>query len=276
MTKEKDTMPHTEEVTEVEEEVTVTPVDATEVNVSEIEEEDLIEIPVPTNAGHSPIVGVETASFYGLTKRNQQFMVSLDKHLTTAGMSDGIKAPIYDEMTETLLEGQQTGQTARQLYGTPTETAEVIFKQNFQDETVATKSPDWHVALDGGLILGSIFTFIAGVSALNTGDQPETMLQMGLITLIINYVVGGFAMLATSKVMPDMDAPKGKKGYFKYFGVSSLAMIIWVFAITISAAILPPVINPTFPAEVYLLIGAATFGLRFYLKKKLNIVGGIF
>lgn len=273
MTKEKDTTPHIDDVTEV---VEVEEIEAVETDTMEVEAEDLTEIPAPTAVGLSPIVGVTPGSFYGLTKRNQQFMVSLDKHLTTTGMSDGIKESIYTEMTETLLEGQQNGQTARQLYGTPTETAEVIFKQNFQDETVLTKSPDWQIALDGGLILGSIFTFIAGVSALNNEGQPETMLSMGLITLIINYVVGGFAMLATSKVMPDMDAPKGKKGYFKYFGVSSLAMIIWVFAITISAAILPPVINPTFSAEVYLLIGAATFGLRFLLKKKLNIVGGIF
>lgn len=273
MTKEKDTTPHIDDVTEV---VEVEEIEAVETDTMEVEAEDLTEIPAPTAVGLSPIVGVTPGSFYGLTKRNQQFMVSLDKHLTATGMSDGIKESIYTEMTETLLEGQQNGQTARQLYGTPTETAEVIFKQNFQDETVLTKSPDWQIALDGGLILGSIFTFIAGVSALNNEGQPETMLSMGLITLIINYVVGGFAMLATSKVMPDMDAPKGKKGYFKYFGVSSLAMIIWVFAITISAAILPPVINPTFSAEVYLLIGAATFGLRFLLKKKLNIVGGIF
>lgn len=267
MTKEKNTTSPTEDVTEV--------VEIEEVE-TEVIAEDLTEIPAPKAIGLSPIVGVEPGSFYGLTKRNQQFMVSLDKHLTASGMSDGIKETIFSEMTDTLLEGQQNGQTARQLYGTPTETAEVIYKQNFQDETVLTKSPDWQIALDGGLILGSIFTFIAGVSAFTNSDQPESMLSMGLITLILNYVVGGFAMLATSKVMPDMDAPKGKKGYFKYFGVSSLAMIIWVFAITISAAILPPVINPTFSAEIYLLIGAATFALRFFLKKKFNIVGGIF
>lgn len=263
MTKEKDNLSQAEEVVEVNETTT------------EMERVEMIEVP-EASVGHSPIVGVNPEQFYRLTKRNQQFMVSLDKHLTTSGMSDNLKQPIYAEMTDTLLEGQLTGQTARQLYGTPTETAEVIFKQNFKDESVVTKSPDWQIALDGGLILGSIFTFISGISAITNQDQPETLLTMGLITLIINYVLGGFAMLATSKVMPDMNAPKGKKGYFKYFGVSSLAMIVWVFAITMSAALLPSAINPTFPAEAYLVIGAATFGIRFLVKKKLNIVGGIF
>ena len=140
-----------------------------------------------------------------------------------------------------------------------------------------TRSPDWQIALDGGLILGSVFTFIVGLSMMNANaEQPEAVLSMGLITLILNYLVAGWAMLKTSKVMPDMNAPKGKKGYFKYFGISSLWMIVWVAVVTLSAAFIPPVINPIFPPMVYMVLGAATFGLRFFLKKRLNIVGGVF
>ena len=224
-----------------------------------------------------PLPGLEWAEFNQLTKRSQQFLVSIDKKLTDGGLTETIKQPIYQEMLETLLEGQQVGQTARQIYGTPTECATSILNQNFKEQNEVTRSPDWQIALDGGLILGSVFTFIVGLSMMNANaEQPEAVLSMGLITLILNYLVAGWAMLQTSKVMPDMNAPKGKKGYFKYFGISSLWMIVWVAVVTLSAAFIPPVINPIFPPMVYMVLGAATFGLRFLLKKRLNIVGGVF
>ncbi|MGO4928242.1 DUF1129 domain-containing protein [Fundicoccus sp. Sow4_F4] len=225
----------------------------------------------------NPLPGLEWDEFNQLTKRSQQFLVSIDKKLTDGGLTETVKMPIYTEMLETLIEGQQVGQTARQIYGTPTECATSILNQNFQDQTEVTRSPDWQIALDGGLILGSVFTFIVGLSMMNANaEQPEAVLSMGLITLILNYLVAGWAMLQTSKVMPNMEAPKGKKGYFKYFGVSSLWMIVWVAVVTLSAAFIPSVINPIFPPMVYMVIGAATFGLRFYLKKRYNIVGGVF
>lgn len=225
----------------------------------------------------NPLPGLEWDEFNQLTKRSQQFLVSIDKKLTDGGLTETVKMPIYTEMLETLIEGQQVGQTARQIYGTPTECATSILNQNFQNQTEVTRSPDWQIALDGGLILGSVFTFIVGLSMMNANaEQPEAVLSMGLITLILNYLVAGWAMLQTSKVMPNMEAPKGKKGYFKYFGVSSLWMIVWVAVVTLSAAFIPSVINPIFPPMVYMVIGAATFGLRFYLKKRYNIVGGVF
>lgn len=225
----------------------------------------------------NPLPGLEWVEFNKLTKKSQQYLVSLDKKLTDGGLTETVKKPIYAEMLETIIEGQQAGQTARQIYGTPTECTTTILNQNFKDQTEVTRSPDWQIALDGGLILGSVFTFIVGLSMMNaTTDQPETVLSMGLITLILNYLVAGWAMLQTSKVMPDMEAPKGKKGYFKYFGISSLWMIVWVAVVTLSAAFIPPVINPIFPPMVYMVIGAATFALRFFFKKRYNIVGGVF
>lgn len=237
---------------------------------------DVLDQPViPVTA--TPLPGLAWDEFNRLTKKSQQFLVSIDKKLTDGGLTAGIKESIYQEMLETLLEGQQAGQTARHLYGTPTECATSILNQNFKEQTEVTRSPDWQIALDGGLILGSVFTFIVGLSMMNaSADQPETVLSMGLITLILNYLVAGWAMLQTSKVMPDMEAPKGKKGYFKYFGVSSMWMIVWVAVVTLSAAFIPVVINPIFSPMVYMVIGVATFGARFYFKKRFNIVGGVF
>ena len=83
-------------------------------------------------------------------------------------------------------------------------------------------------------------------------------------------------MLIVSKVLPNMDAPKGKRGYIKYFSVSTLAMLGWIFAVSISSVIFPTAINPVFPYDIYFIIGGLTFLLRFYLKKRWNIKGGLF
>ena len=74
-------------------------------------------------------------------------------------------------MCETLEEGQQTGQTARQLYGTPTECTAVILEQQFPSDDEGERSADWKIALDGGLLLGSVFTLITGFSLMRQGEQ---------------------------------------------------------------------------------------------------------
>lgn len=223
------------------------------------------------------LMAIDQALFAQLTKRNQQFLLAVDKNLVAANLTAAIRRDIYTEMAETLVEGQHTGQTARQLYGTPTECASVILKQQFPTESDGEKSPDWQIALDGALILGSVFTFITGFSLMRAGEgATTTAMSMGLITLILNYIVAGFSMLSTSKVLPNMDAPKGQRGYIKYFTVSFASMLVWVAVVTLSSVFLPASINPMLPYELYLLIGAGTFFLRFYLKKKWNIKGGLF
>ena len=107
-------------------------------------------------------------------------------------------------------------------------------------------------------------------------NSEATINNMGLITLIVNYLVAGIAMLIVSKVLPDMDAPKGKRGYIKYFSVSTLAMLGWIFAVSISSVIFPTAINPVFPYDIYFIIVVLTLLLRFYLKKRWNIKGGLF
>lgn len=221
---------------------------------------------------------LETEAFSRLTKKNQQYLVALDRHLSLANLSSELRRDIYQELCETLIEAQHTGQTARQLYGTPIECAETIMKQYFPTEEEAERSPDLHIAIDGALLLGSIFTLITGFSVMRVaqGEDPAKANMMGLVTLIINYFVAGGAMLAVSKVLPKPQAPKGEKGYVRYFAVSTAAMLVWILAVTLSNTFLPMAINPILPYELYFIIGGLTFALKFYLKRKWNIRGGIF
>ncbi len=208
-----------------------------------------------------------------LTKRNEQYMIGLDRALTQANYDEESKHTLYNKMMKELVINQKSGTTARQLYGTVSECAENVLQR--QEATVSSeRSPDWLIALDGGLLLGAIFALISGTSLLTAGENTQP--GMGIISLILNFIAGGLSMLIVSKYQPDVNAPKGKKGYFKYIGVLILSMVFWMLAMTATMVLVPPAINISLPATAYLIIGALSFALRVYLKKKFNITGGVF
>ena len=208
-----------------------------------------------------------------LTKRNEQYMIGLDRALTQANYDEESKHTLYNKMMKELVTNQKSGTTARQLYGTVSECAENVLQR--QEATVSSeRSSDWLIALDGGLLLGAIFALISGTSLLTAGENTQP--GMGIISLILNFIAGGLSMLIVSKYQPDVNAPKGKKGYFKYIGVLILSMVFWMLAMTATMVLVPPAINISLPATAYLIIGALSFALRVYLKKKFNITGGVF
>ena len=84
-----------------------------------------------------------------------------------------------------------------------------------------------------------------------------------------------FVMLAISKNAPKFDNPKGQRGYIRYLVVSTVAMVAWLILVVLSQQYIPSVINLVMSYEWYLLIGAAALAGKFYLKKKLNIVGSV-
>lgn len=206
-----------------------------------------------------------------LTKRNEQFMMGLDKILTQANFDEEQKEKKYHQMMTELLASQKAGTTARQLYGTVSECAETILKQ---EEENPSRSSDFLIAVDGGLLLGSIFALISGVTLLTS--KQDTALGMGIISLIMNYVVGGIAMLIISKYTPDNNAPKGKKGYGKYILATTLAMMLWMLTMTLTTGLIPVSINIPLSPYFYVAIGAAGFAAKIYLKKRFRITGSIF
>lgn len=246
-----------------------------EEELSPEETDVIIDQPIETSVEASIISGVPQNLFSQLTSKNQNFIVSVDKQLGEK-ISLTIKERINLEIVETLIEGQASSQTAKQLYGTPSETVATILAQEYsEDDTEVVRSPDWQIALDGGLMLGSIYTLITGISMLNA-DPGQVSRFMGITTLIINYIVAGYAMLITSRVIPNFDAKKGERKIGRYLLISTLAMIGWIFLVSLSSVILPAAINPVFSGQIYIIIGAITLLLKFILKRQLNIRGGIF
>lgn len=258
----------TEEVveeTELDEENTATEVELEEKTVSKSGEP-------------SPLVGISLETYNELTNRSQDFMFQLNR-LIEDEIVDTDLVEIYQEMVETLLETQSSGQTARQLYGTPTECAEVILSGDFgkEGEAKVVEPSNKLIAVDGGLAMGSIYTIIVGISMLNAkADQVQNATYMGVLSTIVSYIMAGVAMLITYKNMPDFDAPRGKKGYPKYFIMSILGMMLWFGAVTITTIVLPEWLNPVMPAWTYIVLGIVTFILRYFIRKTLNFEGGIF
>ena len=202
-----------------------------------------------------------------LTKKNEQYILQLERSLKEAQVSKSKIASTLEEMLPVLVEKQKKGLTARQLFGTVTQQTQSVLEGPKKDPTV--KSPDWQIAVDGGLMVGGFFALIAGITLFLNPEQSEAM---GVISLIMNFIAGG---LALSKVTPDINQPKGKRGYIRYLVVSSLVMLAWLVIVMGTQLLIPASINYVFPAIVYLFVGSGSLVLKWYLKKTLDIRGGI-
>ena len=205
-----------------------------------------------------------------LTNKNEQYIYQLERDLKAAGFDEAQIEKELSVMLPEIVEKQKAGVTARQLFGTVTERVQSIVAGPVKDPNA--KSPDWQIAVDGGLMVGGFFALIAGITLFLNPEQSEAM---GVISLIMNFIVGGLALLALSKVTPDINQPKGKRGYIRYLVVSSLVMLAWLVLVMGTQLLIPTSINYVFPAVVYLFIGSGALVLKWYLKKTLDIRGGI-
>ncbi len=204
-----------------------------------------------------------------LTSKNEQYIYQLERSLKEAGFDEAQVEKELSVMLPEIVEKQKAGVTARQLFGTVTERVQSIVAGPVKDPN--EKSPDWQIAVDSGLLVGGLLALVTGVSLML---NPETQ-AMGLVTLLINFVVGAYIMLAILKNTPKYDNPKGQRGYIRYLVVSTVALGAWLIVILGSQQFIPSFINITTGYEWYLLIGAAALFGKFYLKKKLNIVGSV-
>lgn len=205
-----------------------------------------------------------------LTKRNEQYMLSLNKALTEKNMSETKKEEIFNDMLHNLVERQKSGETARQLYGTVTECANQLVAKPEQSQT--GPSENWKIALDGGLMIGGLFSIITGLSGLFNNVEGSSL---GLITTLLNFIAGGLVILWISKNMPDRKNPK-KGGMFRYILVSTVGMLSLMIVMTGSMMVIPPIVNIPLNAISNIIIGALAFVAKYFAKRKLNIRGGLF
>ena len=207
------------------------------------------------------------ALFDQLTNKNQEYMIKLNRRLDDANMPEEQKTVIFNDMLKNIVAEQANHVTARTLYGTATDQARYLIegKQGVQVKT-EKPSESWKIWLDGALLLGGMFAVITGISYF-TGNEEA---GLGLMTLILNFVLGGFAVMVITKYAP---RPGVKGGFLKYVLATTATMAVWIMLMAAGTAIIPESLNPVIPGPYTLAIGLLAFLAKMYLKKKLDIKG---
>ncbi|WP_048627455.1 DUF1129 family protein [Listeria ivanovii] len=200
----------------------------------------------------------------GLTKRNLQYVMEVEKHLRGTHYGKEQREIIIYEMCEKILAEQKKGITARKLFNlTPTE---YVVSLDVKAAPVEQNTDKWWLVLDGGLLVLGAMMLISGISAFFQKDAQT----LGIIVLLITAVVGGFAMLILRKYASNMRAGQ-KGGTIKYLLVAVGVIAVWMFVMTIVQVTIPPNINVALSPIVNTVGGAIIIALRFYVKKKKNI-----
>lgn len=206
-----------------------------------------------------------------LTKKNQQYIFDLKKSLEAANLSEEEKAVALHEILPVLVQEQKTGRTARQLFGTVSERTEAII--NKPEEVKETKP--FFMWVDNALLILGIFGLMLGLMGLLFKESVQVY---GVITLFLMAGVGGWVFYLMYKYVYQYERPGADRSQkpktVKMLLVLAGAFILWIGVVGASSLI-PPAINVIL-APVYLaIIGAAAVGIRYYLKKKYNIVGSL-
>ena len=201
-----------------------------------------------------------------LTNKNEQYLFQLDARLDQLEYDPVAKEFVINEMLHEIIEGQKAHLQARKIYGTVTEQANNIVNKEFEiPEGEQEKSPTWMLYLDGALLLGGIFSLVNGF-----GSYQDPSAQVGLFQVILNFLLGGLAVLTLIKYSPK----QGKtKGMLKYLVATVSVMLLWIVTIALSLAFIPDSLNPSLPPILIMIIGAVALGAKWYLKKELDIKG---
>lgn len=203
-----------------------------------------------------------------LTKKNQEFIHIATNQLIKDGKSDSEIKDILEEILPTIIEKQKTGQTARSLFGAPSEWAaskSAPLEQATKDQTEYNENP-WLMWLDSSLFMLAI---IAGINGLmNIFGQGA---QYGLVTLlVIGFGVGAGMYFMYHFVYREQIKTGQRPKLLKAVLFLGLATLAW-FAVFFLAALVPAGLNPVLHPIFTLIIGAVAFGIRYLLKKKYNI-----
>lgn len=206
-----------------------------------------------------------------LTKRNQQYVFDLKKTLNAANISEEDKMLAFHEILPALVEGQKKGLTARQLFGTVSERAEAIINKPAPKK----ETTPFMMWVDNTLLMLGMFTIVFSLPSL---FSRGTNLYSGILTLLVSAMLGGLFFNLMYKYFYQYERPgadKSKKpSNLKRGLIVTGAAIVWILLMML-AVVLPPSINPVFDPIIVLVIGAASLGIRYFLKKKYGIQGSL-
>lgn len=208
----------------------------------------------------------------GLTKRNEDFMFQLNKHLDAAGMVGGDKRAALEEVVEELKAGQKTGQTAKQLFGTASAKAASIAQPKSQGLSGNNKGY-WPNAIDTTLMLFAMFSLVFGISMMTT-KGPSTA-TYGIVGLILTAVSGGMVFAYIQGIITPAN-PADKKPLWFRIVVTLVAILVWMAFYGASFSLIPKALNPGLPGLVYVILAVVAFVGFIFERRITGISGGMF
>lgn len=207
-----------------------------------------------------------------LTHKNDQYIRQVDKQLIEEGWTEEQRIRHFFVILPAMVKAQGEGVPARRLLGAPHAYVHELLHGDPKKAAQPTLSPDWQIAVDGGLLLGGLFALVSGTTSFFSPNQAQ---PMGLLTLLVNFLAGGLMMVLLSKNMPNFNAPKKGRGIARYLIVSGLLATLWVGLISLSQTGVPAAFNPKLPAIGYWLVAIAAFGGKYLFKKHYHVRGTV-
>lgn len=202
--------------------------------------------------------------FSDLTKRNAEYMVKLNRELSSQGYDPEKKEAALKEIYEELKSKQKQGCVAAKLYGPAVQKADDII--HGPERKLANTPPKfWESALDNGLLMFTMFCAMYGI--LEIFSKKQAAADGGWLTILSTSVIAGVGLAGFYTVMNNRTA---KHRIWRAIGVFAGLMAVWFVAFWLINMI-PSQINASIPPIIDLLLAAIGFGVRYLLKKKLNI-----
>ncbi len=193
-----------------------------------------------------------------LTKKNEDFIFRFKKLLLqNSKLSTEKVAEITNEVEEQLYAAQGTGQTAAQIYGTPTQAVQ----QYLDPKKLAKKLHDykfWTLALDTSLAILMLFCVVFGFSLFfskNANSQGA-----GIVSILLIAALGGTIYTeVVLKLTPDPKKVKNGKHKSRRWFYLIGAVAAWIVGFVV-LGLLPQAINPTLPPLAYIIFAVVAYG----------------
>ncbi|GHP13442.1 membrane protein [Lentilactobacillus fungorum] len=208
----------------------------------------------------------------GLTKRNSEYMYKFTQAFnnTSSKLSTAQKTEIVNKMVQDLLEGQKSGRTARNMWGTVEQRVQAVL--NPPKRKPDPKRDYWPNAGYNALLFLMIFTFMYGIIGFfPSKGHPQPV--MGITGILISAAIAGVGIpLVTMMFTPGV---KHKYSIWIRIAIMIVFVVVWMGVFT-GAAMLPAVINPALNSYAYIVLGLLSAGGSWWYKRHFSITGGLF
>ncbi|MEE8824491.1 hypothetical protein LASUN_23040 [Lentilactobacillus sunkii] len=207
----------------------------------------------------------------GLTKRNAEYMFKFNQALGATKLSAEKKSDAVQTMVQQLLEGQKSGKTAKNMWGTVDQKVE-----NTVHPPARPADPRrdyWKNAGYNAVLFLTIFFLMYGVLYFLPTKGSAHAPMMGITGILISAAVAGLGIpIVTMMFTPGV---KHKFSVWIRIILVILFLIVWMGIFTV-ASILPTVLNPVLNPIIYIVLGVLSGAASFFIKRHYNITGGVF